>query len=101
MSIPYSMMNTQQYITIDADKNVHGYCDYIGATSGQPYHEELTGTFNEVGYSTAIVQVGNTGDYCEYIIFTPNEISYRYLRPNGSDYDTGSGYDTVIFERIN
>lgn len=100
LTIPYSMNNTQQYITIDEDKNVYGYRDYIGANDGQPYHEDLTGTFNVVGYSTAIVQVDDAWDRSEYIIFTPNEISYRYLMPNGSDYDTGSGYDTVFFERI-
>ena len=102
LSMPYASSNLQQYVTIDENKNVFGYREYIAAFTNQLCHEDLTGTFNAVNYSTAIVQVVNGFDYSEYIIFTPDEINYKYLYPNGDNYDTGLGdYSTVIYEKLN
>ena len=100
LSIP-GKQNWQQYITVDKNQDVYGYREFEGAWDSGIQHADLNGTFDEVNYSTAIVFVSDSENYFEYIIFTPDAINYRYLWPNGTDYDDGADYNKVYFEKIN
>lgn len=100
LSVPYSSNQIEQYINVDRGDEVKGYRNYVGANDGQLYYEDLFGKYDEVNYSTAIVHVVNSWSYSEYIIFTPDNIKYRYLKPNGSDFDDGANYNKVFFEKL-
>ncbi len=100
LSTPYSEQQLEQYITVAEDHTVTGYREYIGAIDGQRYHEDLTGRFEEANHSTAVVTVVDDWSHIENIIFTPEDIEYRYLMPNGSDFDTGYDFSKVVYERI-
>lgn len=92
--------NFEQYITVDESENVYGYREYIGYWDNEIQHSDLTGTFEECNYSTAVVCVSDNDNYFEYIIFEPDEIKYKYVHANGSDYDQGDSFNTVYFRKI-